>query len=369
MINNQHLKQKDLKQTSALLVSFYCLSTLLLSTNAQAQGVVAGTDISNKAVVNYVVSGDAQKPIESTPTGNSISGLGNGLATTFKVDRKIDLLLTGNNDANVSPGDSQSEVTFTLKNEGNDTQEFLLSNDALVSGDHFDSSNCHTTITQTTDASGLVTPLSPPITDNKITLSPDFTASISVKCDIPLNVNGQPLVKGKNALLALKATAQKNSDGSVVTQTTNTNTPNTVDTVFADNAGSDDANRDASHSARRSFITVSSATPPTLAIKKSIISIIDAKGGNSPVSGAKVTYKLLITTAGTGIINNVVITDPTPAEMTYKENSIYLGSDHLTDLNGDDKANFNTASKIATINLGSLNAGVQHEIRLSYIIN
>ncbi len=369
MIYSQHLKQKDLKKASALLIPFYYLTSLLLSTNAQAQGVVAGTDISNKAVVTYVIAGDVQQPIESTPTGNNAPGIGNGQATTFKVDRKIDLLVTGDNDANVSPGDTQSTLSFTLKNEGNDTQTFLLASNPTLSSDNFDSNNCQTSITQTIDATGAVTNLLPIITNSTITLAPDIKATVKVHCDIPLNFNGQALTTGQSSLVSLSAVAQKNNDGTTVTQTTTADNINVVDTVFADSEGSDDSNRDASHSARRSFVTIDSATPPTLAIKKSIVSVVDPKGGNKAITGAKVTYKIIVSTTGTGVINNVVITDPSPADMTYKTNTIYLGSNHLTDLSGDDNANFNASSKIATINLGSLNAGIQHEIKLSYIIN
>lgn len=355
-------------QLSKLGLVFYCLS-YLISPIAHAEGVVAGIDIENIAVVSYEIDGNAQSPIESTPEGNSLPGLGNGSVTSFKVDRKVDLLLTGDNNANVTPGDTQSEVTFTLLNEGNDTQKFLLSNDENITGDNFDSDNCNTTITHTVDDSNIVSPLTPVITNNNITLAPDHKATISIKCDIPENYSGQPLVTGNTSQISLTAVALENTDGSSVSQTVGSDTQDSLDTVFADNAGTDDGNRDATHSARRSFVAIDSAIPPTLTINKSIDNVIDPEGGSTAVSGAKVTYKIVVNTTGTGVINNVVVTDPTPTDMTYQSNTIFLESQNLTDSVGDDSAFFNTSNKVATINLGSINAGSQHEITLTYIIN
>jgi len=354
---------------SKLGLAFYCFLYIIYSPIAYAQGVTAGTDIENIAVVSYEIDGDTQTPIESTQDGNSLPGVGNGSVTSFKVDRKVDLLLTGNNNANVTPGDTQSEVSFNLTNEGNDTHVFSLTNDASISGDSFDSNNCKTSITHTIDNSGVVTVLAPPITNNEVTLAPDHQATIIVKCDIPLNFGGQPLVTGNTSLISLTAFALQNKDGSSVSQTMTADTPENVDTVFADNAGTDDSNRDATHSARRSFVAIDSTIPPTLAINKSILSVIDPQGGSTAVSGAKITYKIVVNTTGTGVINNVVVTDPTPADMTYQTNTIFLENQNLTDLNGDDNADFDASNKVATINLGSVSAGTQHEIKLTYIIN
>ncbi|HIP80798.1 MAG TPA: DUF11 domain-containing protein, partial [Leucothrix mucor] len=102
----------------------------------------------------------------------------------------------------------------------------------------------------------------------------------------------------------------------------------------------------------------------------------DPQGGNKAISGALVTYKITITTTGTGILNNIVITDPTPAGMTYKIGSIFMNNNNLTDIvnltddNDSDNADFGkTHSNTATINLGDITAGSQYEILLSYTIN
>jgi len=351
-----------------LLMSAFCLSNVLFSSSSFAQGVAAGTDISNKVVVTYSIGNTVQEPIESSPTGNSAPGIGNGQGTVFKVDRKVDLLVTGSNNANVSPGDSQAEVTFTLLNEGNDTQVFNLATNSALGTDDFDTSNCVSTVTSVSGIplAGVILP-----TTGTIKLKADQQATINVSCDIPLNAGGTAMQAGDNSLLSLVATAEKNSDGTDTSETLTPDASNSVDTIFADNNGSDDSNRDARHSARREYVVSTITIPPTLSIDKSIVSIVDPQGGNTSVVGAEVTYKIQITTAGTGIIDNVVITDPTPANMNYKPSTIKLDSANQSDLNDTaDNSDFgNTTANTATINLGSIAAGSQHEIQLTYIIN
>ena len=326
------------KNISFLLMVSFCLFTLIFANNVKAQGVAAGTDIENIVLINYTVAGMVQEPIESSPSGNSVPGSGNGVATVFKVDRKIDLLLTGNTNANVTPGDSQAEVTFTLQNEGNATQEFSLIPDYTLTGDNFDSNNCNVEVTGVTGipVSGVILP-----TTGNIKLSADQQASISVKCDIPLDNSGSPIATGDTSLIGLIATTEANEDGSATVETPSADTALGIETVFADNAGTDDSNKDAMHSARRTYIASSSTAAPNLTLDKSIVSVIDSVGGNTAVTGSEVTYKIQINTSGIGTINSIVITDLTPTDMSYKPGSIKLNNAIQSDASdGADNTDF-----------------------------
>ncbi len=372
IVNHQQhnpMKISGLKIRSISLISLLCLSIIFISNTANAQGVAAGIDISNTVVVSYEIGGTTQQPIESSPTGNSTPGIGNGLGTVFKVDRKIDLSITSNGNTNAALGYSQAELNFTLVNEGNDSQEFKLTPNSALATDDFDTSNCNTTVTSVSPGTPLPSVVLP--TTGNIKLRADQQASISIKCDIPLNNGGSPILVGQISILSLLATAEKNIDGSTTTQTTTPDNSSTVDTVFADGAGTDDANRDAAHSTRANYIASNTTTPPpTLAINKSIVEVKDSGGGNSAVTGSEVTYKIKVTTSGIGIINNVVITDITPATLTYKPATIKLNGLGLTDNSDGDQADYGfTSVNTATINLGNINAGNQHEILLTYIIN
>ncbi len=351
--------------TASLTVLLFAFQALY-SGNVYAQGVIAGTNIANIVIVNYQIAGQQQEPLESSPTGNSLSGIGKGQATVFKVDRKIDLLVTGNSNAHVIPGEKQAEVSYTLTNEGNDIQEFGFIIETALLTDDFDINNCSIAVHAITGTplNGVIIP-----TSGNIKLKPDQQASISVKCDIPFDHSGTPVLTGDIALLSLYAIAEKNSDGSNVEESTTADTALDVDTVFTDNAGTDDGNRDGSHTARTTF-TIANIDTPALSIDKSIVRTVDPEGSNKAVSGAVVTYRIAITTTGTGNINDTIITDPTPTGMTYKTGSISLNNNQLTDISDTDKADFGiTTSNTATINLGNITADSLNEIRLSYTIN
>jgi len=373
MINNQQHNPKlntGFTARSVLLMASLCLSNMLLLTPSYAQGIIAGTNISNTVIVNYEMNGTTQQPIESSPTGNSTPGLGNGQGTIFKVDRKVDLSVSSNGDKTVALGSTQAELTFNLLNEGNDSQEFNLSINNTLASDDFDISNCTTTVTAVTPGSPLPGVIIP--TNGNIILKADQQASISVKCDIPLDDGGSPITSGESSKLSLLATAVKNIDGSDTIQTAAADSILAIDTVFADGAGTDDLDHDATHSTRANYIASTSTNPPpTLAIDKSIVEVKDTSGGNTAVTGSEVTYKIQVTTSGVGIINNVIITDKTPAEMTYKPTTIKLDGNTLTDTNTDlDNGDYNlTSLNTATINLGNIIAGTQHEILLTYTIN
>ncbi len=343
------------------------ITIFTINKSAFAKGVTAGTDIANTVIVNYSVAGTVQEPIESSPTGNSTSGIGNGVATLFKVDHKVDLLVTGNSNANVNPGDSQSEVTFTLQNEGNAIQEFSIIPDYTLTSDDFDAENCNVVVTGVTGAPlpGVTLP-----TSGNIKLKADQQASISVRCDIPLNYNNSPILTGQTSQLGLIATAEKNADDSLTTESISADTAIGVETVFVDTAGSDDSDRDAMHSARRTYTASSSTIVPTLSMNKTIISVVDTSGGNTAIAGSLVTYNINVNTAGMGTINNLVVADATPAEMSYQAGSMKLNNSNLSDASDTDNADFGiTTANTATINLGNIAAGSQYDIQLTYIIN
>ncbi|MGK0273110.1 MAG: hypothetical protein ACI88H_003788, partial [Cocleimonas sp.] len=94
-------------KTMKIIKTLASIAVLTIASNsAWAAGTAAGTDIDNTAVINYSVGGTPQTLIESSEGGNSTPGATNGTPTTFKVDKKIDVLVTTGTDVNAIPGET-----------------------------------------------------------------------------------------------------------------------------------------------------------------------------------------------------------------------------------------------------------------------
>ncbi|MEB8434204.1 hypothetical protein OO007_18350 [Cocleimonas sp. KMM 6892] len=262
-----------------------------------AAGTAADTDINNTASISYNVGGTAQTPIESSETGNSIAGVGAGTATTFKVDKKIDLSVTPGSNVNVVPGTSAQSITFTVTNEGNSTENFNLT-PSQVTGDIFDTSAC-----------SVAAPASLPVS-----IAADGTASVTVNCDIP--ASGGVVVNGATSDIDLLAVV----DG--VTETTVADTADQVDTVFADDIGTatDEAiagtgaagNRNAAHSAINTYVV---NTADITVKKTSEVTEDPFNGTTNPkrIPGATIEYTIEVTNAdGAADAAGLIISDILP---------------------------------------------------------
>ena len=80
-------------------------------------GTNAGIDVNNEATVNYSV--------------NSISQTAQTGSTTFKVDRKVDVVVSSATVLDATPGETGKLLLFTVTNKTNDTLDFNL---ATVTG-------------------------------------------------------------------------------------------------------------------------------------------------------------------------------------------------------------------------------------------
>ena len=295
------------KKIMKTLLSVAVLSAITSST--WAAGTAAGTDIDNKATLNYSVGGTSQPPIESSEAGNSTPGAGNGSATTFKVDKKIDLLVTAGSGVNVVPGTTGQAITFTLTNEGNSTEDFSFST-TQVTGDNFDTLNC------TTPAN--------------VTLAADATQTITVNCDIPAN-DGTNVVNGNTSKVDLKATAVG------VTETTGAESANTVDTVFADDTGTatDGADRNAQHSAVNTY-TVNTAD---ITVKKtSAVTEDPFNGTTNPkrIPGATIEYTITVSNAaGAATATGIVISDPVQSDLENITATVTGGTSTTASVSGN----------------------------------
>src|SRR5690349_12927909 len=118
------------QHTRRVALAVVALSLGGLAPSAFAAGTDTNADLSitNRASVNYSVSGVAQTVIRSSPTGNSVPGAGNGADTTFKVDRKLMFLVEETNAAATvtSPGLANVVAVFRVTNNTNGPEDFQL---------------------------------------------------------------------------------------------------------------------------------------------------------------------------------------------------------------------------------------------------
>jgi hypothetical protein len=294
------LKNKLLK---VALQGVFGLSFLATST-AWAAGTFAGTTVNNKATLNFSVGGVAQPVVNSSPTGNTSTGVSGGANTAFVVDRKVDLqVVTTDTAASVTvPGATNVATTFRVTNLGNSVQDFSLqmesmavaTNMVVASGDGFASnastftvSNCRWAVAATAAALPAPTvPASFTTTAFVDELAPDGISFVRAICDMPSGPPATGTPGGNNgdlATVALIATAAESacasttilaatvtansvcsttgSLGAALTATSVAETPGAVDTVFGDTAGRSasiaDNVRDAKHSARDAYKLVS----------------------------------------------------------------------------------------------------------------
>ena len=279
-------------------------------------GTAAGTEVNNTASISYKVGGATQTPIESSETGNTTPGAGKGTATTFVVDKKIDLLVTGSTTTNVVPGQTgaanNTELTYTLLNEGNSTESFTLTasdNLALVPGaDDFNSTNCTVTAPATLPVS----------------LASGAQVSVTVECDIPSS--SATVINGSKSLVDLLAevtgvTETTAADSAGCTTGTIAGGNCVVDVVFADSTGTgtDGNHRNAKHSSTSTYIisTANLTVKKTEAVTAMEINNANVTGNKYHIPGSTIVYTITVVNAnGAATATEIVLTDTVPATMT-----------------------------------------------------
>ena len=263
-----------------------------------AAGTAAGTAVDNTASIAYSVGGVSQTEIESSEAGNSTPGAGNGTATSFVVDKKIDLLVTAGSGTNVVPGASgaATNLAFTLKNEGNSTESFTLTPSQVAAGDDFDTSACSVT-----------SPALP------VSLAADASTPVTVECTVP--PSDTTVTNGATSLVDLLA-----AESTGLTETAGADTASSVDIVFADDTGTptDGANRNAKHSATNTY-TISTADLSVA--KTSAVTEDPFNGTTNPkrIPGATIEYTITVSNAaGAQDATGLVISDALPANLTFQ---------------------------------------------------
>jgi len=339
---DKNLRSNELNRVPAFLLAIF----LTWAATAQGSGTVSGTLISNTAVLQCDLCG---------PGGTSSN------TSSFVVDNKINVTVA-ESDGDATPviaGQTSAVTRFTVTNSGNAIQDYVLAVENVASGaslsggiDNFDASACLVRV-----ESGATPGFDPTDTETFIDeLLPDTSRTVYVACNIPT-----ALSNGDQAIVSLAATTLQGGapgmQGAVVAQDLGVDDPATVQVVFADAAGSDDAVRDGKHSARGAY-----RVGATLSLNKSVINVQDpfgcsAASGCRIVSGAILTYRIDLVASGSGTLDDLVLSDPIPANMSYVPGSLIVDGAARTDAADADLADFGiTQPNTVTVSPGSVSA-------------
>lgn len=310
------------------------------SAPAYAAGTVAGTDIENVASATFdTLNG----PV--TIDSNTV---------VIKVDELLDVTVvsTDPGDVTTNPAQTGNVQTFRVTNTGNGNEAFALTAIVANGGDDFDPVLQQIVID--TNNNGVYDAGVDDVYvagSNDPVIAPDQSRTVFVITSTPAGVSN-----GNRANVSLMAAA-----------VTGTGTPGTSFAGQGQGGGNAVVGSTGADSLANGFLAVQSAS---VALVKSA-TIADPFGGDRPVPGAIVTYRLVATVSGAGSLSNLVIADPIPTGVTYQSGSMTLQSSTgptttLTDATDADAGNFN-GTRVA-VSTGNVPAGETRTVTFRVVI-
>jgi uncharacterized repeat protein (TIGR01451 family) len=330
-----HTKKQTRKSMNVTMAAVVLSLVFFFSAiEAHALGTPAGTTINNQATVNYTMGASNYSLVSNT--------------NTIRVDEVLNNVMTWQDaqPVTVSPGQTNRALTMKLTNTGNGTDTCTLSAiSTQVTGTDF----IPASVTVYLDTNGNKT--YNPGTDqlyvpgtNDPTLGADQSLTLFVLSDIP----STGLTDGQKGNVLLTATSQ-----------TGIGAPGTV--LSGKGPGGTDAVVGLSKGSSSDTGTYAVASL-TVNVNKAV-AVIDQLGGSQPMTGATVRYTLAVTATGSGTAMNVVITDPIPANTTYKPGTLKLNSALLTDAADVDAGDVGgTTAGTVTVMLGNLTSASPADI-------
>jgi uncharacterized repeat protein (TIGR01451 family) len=331
------------------------------SVAANAAETAAGTSVSNTATVNYKVGTVSQTAVQST--------------ATFKVDARVLLTVTQqDNGVTAGPGDT-SATKFTITNGGNQDQEAILTASAYSGAtDPFDagkSSDFTPTVGVYSDAA-CTTSISAAITVTTTT-----PVSVYVCATIPgTQADGSIAVVGLTAQAAYSS-ADESANSSHVAGTAivgdNDNAWNATvkQFIFADST-SNATTGDNAYDGYASDLDAYTVQSATLAVSKTSSAVSDpicvALGGCGTthpahaIPGATMQYAIKVKNSGSSGASSLDVTDVLPSAVSYIGPIKYNG----TTCNGTAGSSPKCVYNAGTIEASSFSLPAATSITISY---
>ncbi|MEE9302625.1 MAG: hypothetical protein V3U84_02460 [Thiotrichaceae bacterium] len=339
---------KSISINMLMTISLLLASFVLLASHANAQGVAAGTIISNTVVVSYQM-GNQTGSLESL---ESIAA-----TNTFVIAETINATLTSLDASNVIvPTPATDKIlSWVLTNTGNGTESFLLTSiDTLITDDF--NPSVQTLWIETNNTPGLQNTDTLYQAGNSIQLVSDQSQTIYIKSNIPAGLI-------------------KTQVGSVELVATSTTTGIANSTIGSSISGAGDGGTDAVVLINDGHVDSTGSygiSTVELQLTKSVTKIVDPFSGTDVMSQSLITYQIDVNATGDSndIIENLIIEDATPANMQFLPGSIKLNGNTLTDSADSDGADFDiTHNNTVTLHLGDIPTPSNHIITITYTIN
>lgn len=347
-----------MKRTTQMLGSVSAAALVVMSSApAMAEGIRAGTDITNTVTVDYQVNGVSQNQEEASDT--------------FSVDRRVNVTVSAvDTPKSVNPGSQNSFLTFDVTNLSNDVIDLDLT--ATLEAGETDNISA-LTIYEDTNNNGTFD-----AGDQVITfldeVAEDETLRVFVVADISTNaVNDDTFDVSLNADAHQAATGSDGTGGAgtlgaeLTESTGNSADQNVVDTVLADGSNAlgltGDADNDGSFSAQGTF-DVDGAEVSV--IKSSVVVSDPVNGTTDPkaIPGAVIQYCIAVSNASGGAdATNINVIDTLPSDVTFNTGTILIDTDVAinsgvaTCSNGTAGGNYDAGDNEVTGTLSTVSGG------------
>lgn len=287
---------------------------LVSSTPAMAEGIQAGSAITNNVDVTFDVGGITQNVVEASDT--------------FAVDRRVNVTVTSANSPEmVNPGQGNAVLTFDVTNLSNDVVDLSLEA-ALTDGAqaNINGNSAAFTVYEDTNGNG-----SFDNADQVVTyldeVAADETLRVFVVSDIGLGASN-----GDEFDITLTADAHASgtagSLGSELNESSgDSSDASVVDTVLADGAGATDGANDGAFSAEGTYEVEGALVSVT---KSSLVISDPVNGTTNPkaIPGAVIRYCIAVSNAsGAALATDISVLDDLPADVSFNSGTILRNTD------------------------------------------
>lgn len=298
-----------MRRTLQTLVSGTLCIALCVMQSAEAAGTAAGTSIQAAARASYSIGGTTLTTVSNT--------------ARVVVVEMIDGVVTAVSEPLVVvAGATQRALLFTVTNAGNGSETFSLSGSSAVPGNDFDPVAAAPFIYFDSDGDGGLSVDDTPYVPgrNDPVLAVDASVRVLMVSNIPAGI-----ADGRVGRIRLAAMSQTGvaAPGTVFPGRGDAG----VDAVLGTSGGGSDAVGE--------YVI---AGIELSAVKSQVV--LDPSGGSRPVSGARITYRIVVAATGSGTAGAAVLTDIVPEHTTYVPGSLKLDGTVLSDAADTDAGQF-----------------------------